>query len=283
MTIHARSERLSRPVTSIADAYCDLLAQLDEGRRLGMIRRLSVGYYEGWAPSRAELSTLVDFELGRISEAEFFATKQPDCPAAHPAPRTSGTWATPEPTPPGAAIAPELPPRVRSGGVPVRSGISAGPAVFNVDCGELAGRLHFVATRLRGAGWTVRDDVNYRLVYLDYELLPLVPADLEKIVSARPVPFAGAIRCVPDVPAPWSVGDGRSVRHIARPQGISGSRGPWPVAEEVRLIKFVISRQPAAGARLAGGPAGVLMIDMAHGRAAWKPISGRRVNQGAQN
>ena len=46
MKNHARNEQHREPVTSIADPYNDLLAQLDEGRRLGMIRRLSVGYYE---------------------------------------------------------------------------------------------------------------------------------------------------------------------------------------------------------------------------------------------
>jgi len=255
MTNHARNEQHRDPVTSIADPYDDLLAQLDEGRRLGMIRRLSVGYYEGWAPSRAELSTLVDFELGRISETEFFATRPTNLPARA---------ASAEP-------------------VPTHTGIPPRPPIFNVDCGELAGRLHFIATRLRGAGWTVREDVNYRLVFLDYELLPIGSANADALGGARPVPFDGAIRCVPDVPAPWSISDGRSVRHFARPQGISGSRGPWPVADGVRLIKFVISRQPAAGSRSAGGPAGVLMIDMAHGRAAWKPVAMRRVNQAAQN
>ncbi|MET0967368.1 MAG: hypothetical protein ABWZ02_13280 [Nakamurella sp.] len=262
MTTHPRDKRPSQPVGSIADDYYDLLSQLDAGKRLGMIRRLSVGYYEGWSPSRAELSTLVDFELGRISEAEFFATK-------HPASAQQGSI---ESNP----IRP-LP------GPSTQSANSARPAVFYVDCGELASRLRFVATRLRGAGWTVREDVNYRLVFLDYELLPVVPTDLETLVGARTIPFGGAIRCVPDVPAPWSVGDGRSVRHIARSQRISGTRGPWPVADGVRLIKFVISRQPSSGTRPAGGPAGVLMIDVARGHAAWQPVGGGRVGQAAAN
>jgi hypothetical protein len=139
-----------------------------------------------------------------------------------------------------------------------------------------------VATRLRGAGWTLRDDVNYRQVFLEYELLPVGPVNLASNGMLRPVPFDATILYIPDLPAPWSAEDGRSVRQIVGPQGISGSRGPWPVAEGVRLIKFVISRQPAPGTRSSGNPAGVLLVDLAGGRAAWKPVGGRRARQGAQ-
>ncbi|MET0966302.1 MAG: hypothetical protein ABWZ02_07905, partial [Nakamurella sp.] len=129
MTNDVSNDNPIRPASSIADNYCDLLSQLDEGKRRGMIHRLSVGYYEGWQPSREELSALVDFELGRISEAEFFATKQASGPAA-----------------PGAGIAPGRNRLTRPDTTgPTRSADSDRRAIFNVDCGDLAGRFRFVA------------------------------------------------------------------------------------------------------------------------------------------
>ena len=50
---------------SIADRFADLLAPLSNRRRRGLIARLSVGYYEGWRPSRAEVTELVAEELRR--------------------------------------------------------------------------------------------------------------------------------------------------------------------------------------------------------------------------
>ena len=50
---------------SIADRFEDLLAPLSARRRRGLIARLSVGYYEGWRPSRAEVAELVAQELRR--------------------------------------------------------------------------------------------------------------------------------------------------------------------------------------------------------------------------
>jgi len=50
---------------SIADRFADLLEPLSERRRRGLIARLSVGYYEGWRPSRAEVAELVAQELRR--------------------------------------------------------------------------------------------------------------------------------------------------------------------------------------------------------------------------
>ena len=50
---------------SIADRFDDLLAPLSARRRRGLIARLSVGYYEGWRPSRAEVAELVAQELRR--------------------------------------------------------------------------------------------------------------------------------------------------------------------------------------------------------------------------
>jgi len=50
---------------NIADRFADLLAPLSSRRRRGLIARLSVGYYEGWRPSRAEVAELVAQELRR--------------------------------------------------------------------------------------------------------------------------------------------------------------------------------------------------------------------------
>ena len=56
---------------NIADNYDDLLALLSARSRLGMIAQLSVGFYEGWRPSRAEIADLVALELGvlKVDEA----------------------------------------------------------------------------------------------------------------------------------------------------------------------------------------------------------------------
>jgi hypothetical protein len=50
---------------NIADRFADLLAPLSSRRRRGLIARLSVGYYEGWRPSRAEVAELVAHEHPR--------------------------------------------------------------------------------------------------------------------------------------------------------------------------------------------------------------------------
>jgi hypothetical protein len=59
----AQSRSGSTP--NIADRFADLLAPLSTRRRRGLIARLSVGYYEGWRPSRAEVADLVAQELRR--------------------------------------------------------------------------------------------------------------------------------------------------------------------------------------------------------------------------
>jgi hypothetical protein len=62
-------ERPSHPrigaTPNIADRFADLLAPLSARRRRGLIARLSVGYYEGWRPGRAEVAELVAQELRR--------------------------------------------------------------------------------------------------------------------------------------------------------------------------------------------------------------------------
>jgi hypothetical protein len=57
--------RRSGPTPSIADFYADLLQPLNERQRKGLISRLSVGYFEGWRPTRQEMAQLVAEELRR--------------------------------------------------------------------------------------------------------------------------------------------------------------------------------------------------------------------------
>jgi hypothetical protein len=61
----APAEHRFGPPPNIADRFADLLAPLSSRRRRGLIARLSVGYYEGWRPGRAEVAELVAQELRR--------------------------------------------------------------------------------------------------------------------------------------------------------------------------------------------------------------------------
>lgn len=54
-------------IPTIADDYADLLRYLSPAQRRGMISRLTVGYYEDWRPSRAEVADLVAVELGVLT------------------------------------------------------------------------------------------------------------------------------------------------------------------------------------------------------------------------
>ena len=49
---------------TIVDQYSGLLDNLTPGQRRGLIAKLSVGYYDGWRPSRAELARHIHDELG---------------------------------------------------------------------------------------------------------------------------------------------------------------------------------------------------------------------------
>ena len=54
---------ISRTPT-IADQYSGLLDNLTPGQRRGLIAKLSVGYYEGWRPTRAQLARHIQDEFG---------------------------------------------------------------------------------------------------------------------------------------------------------------------------------------------------------------------------
>ena len=49
---------------NIADRYAAVLRPLGPRHRLGVIAALSVGFYEGWRPSEAELAAYVAAEFG---------------------------------------------------------------------------------------------------------------------------------------------------------------------------------------------------------------------------
>ena len=49
---------------NIADRYAEVLEALGSRQRLGVIAALSVGFYDGWRPTRQELATYVAAEFG---------------------------------------------------------------------------------------------------------------------------------------------------------------------------------------------------------------------------
>jgi hypothetical protein len=61
---NAPRDTTQRPL-SIADSYSDLLEPLTGRRRNGIIAMLSVGYLEGWHPTRYEVAKMVAQQLPR--------------------------------------------------------------------------------------------------------------------------------------------------------------------------------------------------------------------------
>ena len=49
---------------NIADRYAAVLRNLSSRQRLGVVAALSVGFYDGWRPSEAELAAYVAAEFG---------------------------------------------------------------------------------------------------------------------------------------------------------------------------------------------------------------------------
>lgn len=267
------------PKRNIADPYQDLLAKLDDGRRMGLIRRLAVGYYDGWQPSRAEISLLIDFELGKITEDEYLAASQPAHPTALPAqPITGDVLDASGSTQPGIITRPR-PTGLRPG--PVSSFRPDVPdlAAFTVDCGQLASPFRFVARGLSNDGTTLRGGLCHRLMTLHYELILPSTMPGKSQIPFVPVIFAAAIICVPDGAAPWSEGDGRSRKHAVRNRSVVGSRGPWPLAEGVRRVVFLICEQSPPGVRPVRHPAGSLQVDIQTGHAVWRPVGSRADNR----
>lgn len=49
---------------SIADQYAGLLERLTPGQRRGLVAKLSIGYYDGWRPTRVQLAKYIAEVLG---------------------------------------------------------------------------------------------------------------------------------------------------------------------------------------------------------------------------
>jgi hypothetical protein len=76
VTAPAKSKTSPPPPTAdrrrptIADQYSDLLGLLSTRQRRAIVVRLSVGYYDGWRPSRSEIADLVAVELNLMTADE---------------------------------------------------------------------------------------------------------------------------------------------------------------------------------------------------------------------
>jgi len=256
---------------SIADPFWDLLAQLDYGRRQGLVRRLAVGYYDDWRPSRAEVALLVDFELGRLTEAEYLAAA-PRPVVVAPVPEMPPAPAQPVATTPGTVPTVPRPASTGRGKGGRTPGRPTRIATLSVDCGEVAPPFRLIVRGLTSKGWTVRGGQRYRLMTVHYVLLPPIGFAGRKGKSITPILYTAVITCVPDVAAPWADSDGRHRQHSVGSGHIVGSRGPWPIADSVRAIDFLFNRQQPVGSAPAVHPAGVLRVDIAQSTAIWRPV-----------
>ena len=61
---------VDRRTPTIADQYSDLLGLLNARQRRAIVVQLSVGYYEGWRPTRSEIADLVAVELNLMTADE---------------------------------------------------------------------------------------------------------------------------------------------------------------------------------------------------------------------
>ena len=242
------------PTGSIADPFRDLLAAMDKGPRQGFVRRLAVGYYEGWQPTRAEVAALIDLETGRINEAEYLAGQRSRLRPQEPQRPANDRFAL--------------------GGVPESP-------VFGVDCGELLSPFRFIARGLSDDGSVGHEGQRYRLVSLRYELVPpaTTTATEEPIM---PVFFTAPILCVPDVPTLRTVSDGKTTTHVVGPDSVAGRRGSWALSPDVRQLRFLIYAQPR-GPRPSRHPAGRLRLELQGGEADWMPVTPRRRNPRAKS
>jgi hypothetical protein len=117
-----------------------------------------------------------------------------------------------------------------------------------------------------------RGDVICRLVFLNYELLPMT--ERQQFTESSPV-FVAPVVCIPEQLVPAEVGDGRQQRPAVGSTGVSGSRGPWPIAGNAERVSFVMYRQPATGRPAQVGPAGSLLVELSSARAVWRPVGGK--------
>jgi len=204
MTVTPNGSDQPRP-RSIADEYEDLLAMLDAGARQGLVHRLSVGYYEGWHPSREEVANIVARETGRITESEYLAGRR--SPPAAPVPPRQEPRMNGSALPVGERPVPSLPPAPGKAGRAGRASMvdrtveqPVDMQEFTVDCGELLARFRFVACGLSRGEWVLRAGRRCRLTSLHYQLIPDDVDGTGSVgggPSARPV-FTAPITVVPD-------------------------------------------------------------------------------------
>jgi hypothetical protein len=267
---------------NIADPFWDLLLPLDDARRQGFIRRLAVGYYENWRPTRTEVAYLVDLELGRLSAQQL----------AGPTPSTlgQGQYAALAADHPGRPADDEITHQsraLRAVHSPTTESADAAPrgiklASFNVDCGLLAPPFRFIAAGLSSAGWTIRLGQRYRRTFLHYRLISPVSGAENESAPAAPITFNADIACVPDVAVPQVATDGRSLKHSVGRGIVVGSRGPWPIADGATAMNFLITAQAPPGSRRQLPPAGSLRVDLRSGTAAWLSSSGYADSSGGR-
>ena len=279
MTDAERDHQPVRAVRNIADPYLDLLAALGDAQRRGMVHRLSVGFYEGWSPTRAEVARLVDVELGRITEDEYLLSGHSEQRAQQYLPSTGGSPLT---AGGGPVVGTAGHPATRGAGNrdrPEAAGRAKSwrSAAFRVDCGVLAPPFRLLATQLSSPGWTFREGTRYRMVALHYELVLSTVGIAGPTRKTTPVAFSAPITCLPDSAAPPSINDGSEQQHTVGVRGISGSRGMWPVAEDVHRVCFLIGQQLASGTRQTRHPAGTLRVDLRRGVAMWRGANRGRV------
>jgi hypothetical protein len=254
---------------NIADPFWDLLLPLDEARRQGFIRRLAVGFYEQWRPTREEVAYLVDFELGRLSAEQLNESS--------PTTLVPGQFAGRAAAGPADKEMADRTTQLRAVGSAGAESADAGPtplrgvklATFNVDCGILAPPFRFIAAGLSSAGWTVRLGERYRRTFLHYRLVsPAAPPESQTWPTA-PIVFNADITCVPDIAVPHVATDGRSLKHSVGRGIVMGSRGPWPIADGANSMSFLINAQSPPGSRQRRLPAGSLRVDLRSGAATW--------------
>jgi len=270
--MNERPGELPRPA-NIADPFWDLLLPLDEARRQGFIRRLAIGFYENWRPTREEVAYLVDFELGRLTAEQLndavtalvaperfddgpFDGAARDEPAQRP-----GELRAVRSTPTGSTDTRQQP-------------RSATLATFSIDCGLLAPPFRFIAAGLSSAGWTVRLGERYRRAYLHYRLVSSIGPATAGPGSVAPVTFNADITCVPDVAAPFVATDGQSQKHSVGRGMVLGRRGPWPMADGVTAVSFLLTAQSPPGIHQRQLPTGTLRVDLRSGTATWRTAAG---------
>ncbi len=253
---------------NIADPFRDLLSELADGPRMGLVHQLAVGYYEGWRPTRAQVANLVAREKGRMTEDEYLSLlRQQSAHNRLPQPYVTGLQLVPGAGKSRPAQEPADGGRVtRVGPIPSRT------HAFTVVCGQVMTSIEFIARGLSSGGWVHRGNAMYRMVSLHYELVPAAATGKGR---REPTHFAAPITCVPDIPARSKSTDGQTVVHAISLGRVFGVRGPWPVSPVVRHLRFLIYPQASAPFEPSHHPAGALWVDLTTGQAHWRQATDR--------